>query len=107
MPKIRVDAEPITLSSEDIRRSREGLFIENAITFTMPLIKGMKVDQTKKIISELTQPVRLRRNFDDKSQYHLKLTRFNEFTITVPVVLAEIEDHKSKPSSTSFSIGCE
>lgn len=88
MPKIRVDAEPLTLSQEEIDRG----FVMSA-EFTMPLIRGMRVDSTEKSITRLTQPARLRRNLRDErgSDYHLKLTRFDTFRVMVPVILAEID----------------
>lgn len=104
MPRIRVDAEPLILSSEDIKRIGAGLFVESAEIITMPLIKGMKISQDKKMTSELTQPVKLRRNLEDKTQFHLRLTRFNCFRIMVPVILAET-DEPTGDGITSV-IGC-
>ena len=92
MPKIRVDAEPLILYPEDIRRGKDGLFVESAKPIAMPLFKGDKVDLAERMTNELSQPVRLRCNSKDKTQYHLRLTRFNDFTVMVPVILAETDE---------------
>lgn len=104
MPKIRVDAEPLILSSEDIKRIGAGWFVESAGLITMPLIKGMEVSQDEKMTSKLTQPVKLRRNLEDKTQFHFNLTRFNCFRIMVPVILAEIDEPTR--NGIASTIGC-
>ena len=88
MSKIKVDAEPLILSQDEMRNG----FIMSA-EFTMPSIRGMEVDPTEKSISRLTQPAKLRRNPRDEhgSDYHLRLTRFDSFRVMVPVILAEMD----------------
>jgi len=89
MSKIKVDAEPLILSRDEISNG----FVLSAAEFTMPSIRGMEVDPTEKSISRLTQPAKLRRNPRDEhgSDYHLRLTRFDSFRVMVPVILAEMD----------------
>ena len=81
-------------------------YLPAGTVFLMPRIEGMKVDATRRVADRLAQPAKLRRNPRDGngSEYHLNLTRFNDFRVVVPVILAEI-DEPTGDGVTSV-IGC-
>jgi hypothetical protein len=106
MPKIRVEAEPINVSIYDLVRQSGGWCIDQA-QFTMPKIpkKGETVTDNEKVTDQLTQPVKVRGNHTDQhgSHNHLKLTRFNDFTVMVPVIINFDPTETEEPSREKIS----
>ena len=110
MPKIRVDAEPINVSIFDQVWQNGGWYITNA-EFKMPKLgQNGEIDQTETVTGQLTRPVKIRSNREDQhgSRNHLRLTRFNDYRIIVPVILNFAPTETDEPTGDGVTsvIGC-